>query len=225
MALRGRGMLIVFAEVKAAHERDLDEWYNREHIDERVNLPGFRRARRYVAVTGDPKYLAIYECGTVGDLADPRYLERLADLTPWSRRVTSRFTKFHRLTARIRVDATHGSGGAVASLRFVPDPAKRRALTLWLKDTAFPAAIERPGMLGAFAAENDGKVATAPARAQGASVPPLGPAEWVAMLEAGDAAAAEKAARAVFTRKALAPFGLAAAPILGTYRYVFGNER
>ena len=223
--LRGKGMLIVFAAVKAAHERDLNEWYNREHIDERINLPGFRRARRYVAVKGDPKYLATYECGTVGDLAAPRYLERLAEQTPWSRRVTGRFTRFHRLTARIRVDATHGSGGAVACLRFVPDPARRRALIAWLKAEAFSAVIRRPMMLGAFAAENDEEIAAAPSRAQGAAPPPSGPAEWLVVLEGGDAPAVEKAARGIFTRKALAPFGVTASPILGTYRFIFGNER
>ena len=65
MPLHGKGMLIVFNEVKARDERDFNEWYNREHIDERVNLPGFHRGRRYVAVRGSPKYLATYECDTV----------------------------------------------------------------------------------------------------------------------------------------------------------------
>lgn len=225
MALRGKGMLVTFTEVRAAEERDFNEWYNREHIDERINLPGFRRARRYVAVKGDPKYFATYECGTVDDLADKRYLKRLADQTPWSRRVMSRFTKFHRLTMRIRVDATHGDGGAVTCVRFVPDPAKSRALTAWLKETALPEAIRRPGMLGAFAAENDWAVATAPARAQGAAVPPESAAEWAIVLEGADALATEKAAKARLSRKALAPFGIAAPPILGTYQFVFGNER
>jgi hypothetical protein len=49
MGLRGKGMLITFTEVDPADELDFNEWYNREHIDERVALPGFRRARRYVA--------------------------------------------------------------------------------------------------------------------------------------------------------------------------------
>ena len=69
MPLHGKGMLIVFNEVRARDERDFNEWYNREHIDERVNLPGFHRARRYTAVRGSPKYLATYECDTVSDLA------------------------------------------------------------------------------------------------------------------------------------------------------------
>jgi hypothetical protein len=229
MALRGKGILIVFAAARARDERDLDEWYNREHIDERIALPGFSRARRYVAATGnaaegEPKYLATYECDKVGDLAAPRYLKRLATPTTWTSRVTGRFTKFHRMTMRIRVDLTHGIGGAVTCLRFVPDPAKARALAQWLKITAFPAAIARPGMVGAFAAENDAAVASAHDRGTGAS-PPAAPPEWLVMLEGGDARATAAAARAVLPRKALAPFGLAAAPIIGTYRFVFGNER
>ena len=69
MALCGKGMLITFTEVNRRDEQDFNEWYNREHIDERVNLPGFKRARRYVAVKGSPKYFATYECSKVDDLA------------------------------------------------------------------------------------------------------------------------------------------------------------
>ena len=83
MPLHGKGMLIVFCEVKARDERDLNEWYNREHIDERVNLPGFHRGRRYVAVRGSPKYLATYESDTVEDLATPGYLALLANQTEY----------------------------------------------------------------------------------------------------------------------------------------------
>ena len=104
MPLHGKGMLIVFSEVKARDERDFNEWYNREHIDERVNLPGFHRARRYVAVRGSPKYLAIYECDTVGDLATPGYLALLANQTPWTQAVMARFTQFNRMTLRVKVE-------------------------------------------------------------------------------------------------------------------------
>src|SRR6201991_2085478 len=155
MPLHGKGMLIVFNQVKARDERDLNEWYNREHIDERVNLPGFHRGRRYVAVRGSPKYLATYECDTVEDLATPGYLALLANQTPWTQAVMARFTKFNRLTVRVPVDLAHGSGGAVAAVRFTPSPSNRRALVAWLRGTALPKAIARPGMVGAMASEND----------------------------------------------------------------------
>ena len=114
MALRGKGMLVVFNEVKPRDERDFNEWYNREHIDERINLPGFHRARRYVAVRATPKYLATYECNSVSDLAAPGYLALLANQTPWSQAVMARFTYFRRLTLRVQVDLAHGDIAAGA---------------------------------------------------------------------------------------------------------------
>ena len=187
MPLHGKGMLIVFCEVKPRDERDFNEWYNREHIDERVNLPGFHRGRRYVAVRGSPKYLATYECDTVEDLATPGYLALLADQTPWTQAVMAKFTKFSRLTVRVQADLAHGVGGAVAAVRFVPDPRSRKALVEWLNKTALPKVIARPGMVGAMAAENDLEVAHAPLQAKSMDHPKADEAEWVALLEGTDA--------------------------------------
>jgi hypothetical protein len=222
--LRGHGMLITLTEVRAKDEPDYNEWYNREHIDERVDMPGFRRARRYVATRGDPKYLATYECARVMDLADPRYLARLANQSPWSQRVMQRFTKFHRLTLNIRIDLAHGIGGAVTCLRLVPEPQLSGKLARWLKETALPAAVQMPGMVGACVGVNDLEVANAPALAQGRP-PTVTEVEWVVLLEGADAAITAGAARAHLPVKAFTPFGLKAAPTVGTYRLLFGNDR
>ncbi len=225
MALRGKGMLITLTEVKPRHERDFNEWYNREHIDERVNLPGFHRARRYVALRGSPKYFATYECDHVGDLAAPDYLALLANQTPWSQAVMARFTHFHRLTLRIQADLTHGIGGALSAVRFVPDPRRRRALVAWLNDTALPNAIKRPGMLGAAAGENDLEIANAPVQAKSMDHPKVEEAEWVILLEGADTDATAATARKLFKLSALKPFGVTDAPTIGTYRLLFGNQR
>ena len=225
MPLFGKGMLVVFSEVKARDERDFNEWYNREHIDERINLPGFHRARRYVAVRASPKYLATYECDSVGDLATPGYLQLLANQTPWTQAVMAKFTHFHRLTLRVQIDMTHGMGGVVTCVRFVPDPRKRKTLVAWLQETALPRTIARPGLLGATVAENDLDVANAPAQAKSMDHPKADEAEWVALIEGADAASTTAAARTLFKPSALKPFGVTAAPIIGTYRLLFGNQR
>ena len=225
MALFGKGMLVVFSEVKARDERDFNEWYNREHIDERINLPGFHRARRYVAVQASPKYLATYECDTVGDLATPGYLRLLANQTPWTQAVMAKFTQFRRLTLRTQVDLTHGVGGAVASVRFVPDPRERKPLVAWLQETVLPRVIARPGLLGAFAAETDLEVTNAPLQAKSMDHPKADEAEWVVMLEGANATSVGAAARAHFKLASLKPFGVTAAPTIGTYRLLFGNQR
>ena len=225
MALFGKGMLVVFSEVKARDERDFNEWYNREHIDERINLPGFHRARRYVAVRASPKYLATYECDTVGDLATPGYLQLLANQTPWTQAVMARFTQFHRLTLRTQVDLAHGVGGAVACVRFVPDPRERKPLVAWLQETVLPRVIARPGLLGAFAAETDLEVTNAPLQEKSMDHPKADEAEWVVMIEGADAASVGAAARAHFKLATLKPFGVAVAPTIGTYRLLYGNQR
>ena len=223
MALRGKGMLAVYTEAAPRHERDLNEWYNREHIDERVNLPGFHRARRYVAVKGSPKYLATYECDRVDDLATRRYLHVLANQTPWSERVIGRFTYFHRMTMRVQLDLAHGEGGALTTVRFVPQPPQRRRLIAWLKQT-LPAAIAKPGMVGAAVLENDVEIADAPQRS-GSMDRPKPDAEWMVMLEGADAEATASAARALFKASALKPFGATKPSVIGTYRFLFGNAR
>ena len=46
-------------------ENDFNDWYNREHLPDRVGrMPGFLRGRRYVAMVGAagaPKYLTYYD--------------------------------------------------------------------------------------------------------------------------------------------------------------------
>ena len=37
MAFLGKGMLVTFTEVAPDLEDEFNEWYNREHIDERVD--------------------------------------------------------------------------------------------------------------------------------------------------------------------------------------------
>jgi hypothetical protein len=223
MALRGKGMLVVFTEVKPAHERDLNEWYNREHIDERVELPGFKRARRYVSVKGSPKYLATYECDTVDALATPGYLHLLANGTPWSQRVTGRFTHFTRMALRVQLDLTHGEGGALTAIRFAPRP-MRKPLIDWLKK-ALPEVIARPGMVGAAVLENDLDVANAPVASRSMDHPRADQVEWLVLLEGADPAASAAAARALFKPAALKPFGVSRPAVVGTYRFLFGNAR
>ena len=61
----GEGILIVWADIPAEIEDDYNEWYNREHMPDRIlRMPGFLRGRRYVAVesaSGGPKYLTYYD--------------------------------------------------------------------------------------------------------------------------------------------------------------------
>ena len=50
---KGRGLFMVYVDVPAPLEDELNRWYNEEHIPERLAIPGVLNAARYVAVRGD----------------------------------------------------------------------------------------------------------------------------------------------------------------------------
>jgi hypothetical protein len=221
MPLLGSGMLMTFTEVPDEHEQDFNEWYNREHIDERTRLPGFLRSRRYVACEGttSPKYVAWYETRDVADLAAPGYLALLADQSPWSKRVMAQFSLFQRLTLRVTVDQIFGFGGALSLVRFeAPDEGHARlGLRTHIQDDLLPRAIDRSGMTGGCLLENDLDVANAPLLRLGQSVPAGQAVEWVLALEGSESPVVAAVAQDV-----AADFD--GAEILN-YRFVFGTSR
>jgi len=78
-----RGLLLVMIDVEPEHEADFNRWYNEEHVPERLSVPGFLNARRFVAIEGGPKYLALYDLETPDVLHTEAYTQLLAG-TPWT---------------------------------------------------------------------------------------------------------------------------------------------
>ena len=68
-------MLVAMVSTDLRDEREFNDWYDNEHIQERLACPGFIGARRYRLVEGDsPSYLTLYELTDVGALSTPEYL-------------------------------------------------------------------------------------------------------------------------------------------------------
>jgi hypothetical protein len=93
-----RGLLLTLTEPPAAMEEEFNAWYDEEHLAERLAIPGFRSARRWVADVppGGGKYLATYELDSVGVLSSKEYLARFQNQTPWSRRCLGKAVVFKR---------------------------------------------------------------------------------------------------------------------------------
>ena len=65
--------LTVRLNTPAEHEKDFNAWYDEDHVPALVGVPGVYCARRYVAVEGDPKYLAVYEMGDGNATKSPEW--------------------------------------------------------------------------------------------------------------------------------------------------------
>jgi hypothetical protein len=96
--MTNRGLLLTMTEPPGAMEEEFNAWYDTEHLPERLALPGFRSARRWLAsgAPGEGKYLATYELDSPAVLQSPEYLARYAGATPWTRRCLGRCVVFKR---------------------------------------------------------------------------------------------------------------------------------
>jgi hypothetical protein len=84
--MTNRGLLLTMTEPTGAMEEEFNAWYDTEHLPERLAIPGFRSARRWVApgAPGEGKYRATYELDSPAVLQSPEYLARYAGATPWT---------------------------------------------------------------------------------------------------------------------------------------------
>jgi|SRR5688500_13258519 hypothetical protein len=86
-----KGFLLVLMQPPPTLEEEFNAWYDTEHIEERLAVPGFETAVRYVCIDGAPRYLAMYDLASPDVLNSPGYLKVGFDnASPWTKRVTSR---------------------------------------------------------------------------------------------------------------------------------------
>jgi hypothetical protein len=93
-----RGLLLTMTEPPPAMEEEFNAWYDDEHLAERLAIPGFRSAKRWVAdvAPGQGKYLGTYELDSPAVLQSPNYLARFQNQTPWSKRCLGKCVVFRR---------------------------------------------------------------------------------------------------------------------------------
>jgi hypothetical protein len=85
---KGRGLLMVFADVPADVEDEFNRWYDEEHIPERLSIPGVLSAARYTALEGGPKHLACYELTEPEAWETGDWQKFLINPTEWSKRMS-----------------------------------------------------------------------------------------------------------------------------------------
>ena len=128
MTMAGQGVLAFWHDVAAGSEGEFDQWHLREHIPERVAVPGFLRARRYTTLGEPPRYFYFYETESVDTLQSPAYLARLADPTPWTRRTMPVVRNNKRTACRVVESRGAGLGGVIATLELGPAPGREEEL-------------------------------------------------------------------------------------------------
>lgn len=145
MALCSDAAMVLYYDI-AGDNADHDDWHTYEHLHERLSIPGFLRATRWVADPGAPKYMVIYEVTGTDVATSPAYLERLNNPTPWTTSMMSRFRGMVRGFCSVVASSGCGLGNAAVSVRFTPIEGKESNLKDWLAQEVMPAMASRRGM-------------------------------------------------------------------------------
>lgn len=154
----GAGAMINWITVAREHLPIYEDWYNFEHLPERVSTPGFLRARRFIATDHRDAdrfdFLTLYETVDVAVLASPEYLRRLDNPTDLTLEVVPLFAEFRRAACHVTVVSGDGSSGRVVVIEVEsdPDPAPLRSA---LGGTVFPQLIGEHQLVAASLYEPD----------------------------------------------------------------------
>jgi hypothetical protein len=202
MPIAGQGMLLTSMDIDAADEPDFNRWYDREHLEERVAIEGFLEARRYIAHTGNPKYLFLYSTKAIDVLDSPPYRARLADPTEWSKKTMARFKNMIRVVARITASRGTGRGAVLGILRLRPQAGHEAGLRAALKERLDPQKLD--GVISMHLIESDPKLSgptTEISAAAGA-----GASDWFVLIDGTSTSAVASSLASRFTGSA-APAG------------------
>src|SRR5262245_52186421 len=160
MSLLGRAILAFSHDVTPGSEHDWTEWHDREHIPERLSVPGFLRLRRYVTLGDGPRFFYFYETDSLDVLQSPAYLERLGHPTPWTTRCIQYVINNKRTACRVSATLGKGLGGVLSFVEIGPAPGRADALRRWLVETALPDVLAMNGLVGAHLGEADAAATT-----------------------------------------------------------------
>jgi hypothetical protein len=128
------GILAIFNNVAPGREDEFEEWFQHEHLAERIAVPGFLLGRRHEAISARPRYFNYYLTQSPDVLKSAAYLGRLDTPTPMTRTVMSEIFKDMIRTICLRTFRLGTMRGThVVTVRFSERPA----------EAALKATIER----------------------------------------------------------------------------------
>ena len=66
-----KGLLFMAFDFSTAHEDEFHDWYDLEHVPERLRVPGFLNAERWIDEENPKIHVATYDLENAGVLATP----------------------------------------------------------------------------------------------------------------------------------------------------------
>jgi hypothetical protein len=222
MTLLGKGVVAIWNGIAPDREDDFLNWHVREHIQDRVSLPGFQRGRRYVSIDGSPRFFNFYEAESVADLTSEAYLASLNQPTPWTQKVIPHFTAMSRTLCQVAVSEGRGQGAVIDTYR-LSSPLARDAFVANLTAGVVGPAMAQSAIVGVHLLEGQPAQGgeTAEVRLRGRSET----AAWILLVEAAQHEAIGALRQGVASDASLIACGADPAIRRGCYALQYGLSR
>src|SRR5947208_7419346 len=149
-----KGILIAAMDYSDVAEDEFHDWYDTEHIPERLAVPGFRNAERWLGSANPRQSVALYDLDDVGVLQSAPYKAvGGANGSPWTKRVTGRTRSIIRFEGeQLRPGDALGPVGQAAALLLIAmnvAPEAEAEFNEWHNSEHIPALGSVPGTLSA----------------------------------------------------------------------------
>lgn len=148
-----KGLLFMAFDFSTAHADEFHDWYDKEHVPERLRVPGFINAERWIDDENPMVHVATYDLESPGVLSSAPYLAVGGDnQSVWTKRVTGmcrRIMRFEgeQLAPGDATAASNAGGLLVASMNV--DPAAEAEFNDWYDSEHRPRLATVPGVLSA----------------------------------------------------------------------------
>ena len=147
-----KGILIAAMNFSDVAEDEFHDWYDTEHIPERLRVPGFLNAERWLGAANPKHSLALYDLDSVGVLESAPYRAvGGANGSPWTKRVTGRTKSIIRLEGeQLRPGDALAPVGQAAALLFISmnvAPEAEGEFNEWYNSEHLPQLGAVPGVL------------------------------------------------------------------------------
>jgi hypothetical protein len=146
MGLLGGGF-----DFSGANEEEFNEWYDTEHVPERLRIPGFINAVRWLGIDNPKLSLAIYDLESLDVLKKPEYRAVSPEnFSPWAKRLLARQCKrvcrFNAEQIGTRKVAPHEATGLLVFATNVA-PEAEAEFNEWYDTEHIPRLSALPGVL------------------------------------------------------------------------------
>lgn len=153
------GVLIVWTDIAPDLETDFNDWYNREHLPDRVGrMPGFLRGRRYAAVDGAlgaPRFLTYYDLTSTAVMQSEAHVALRKNRRERDHFFLPRFQNTIKAICDVACRVGEADGELLALLPVRADAGREDAFAHHLARTLLPAlAVERGVVSALYARAN-----------------------------------------------------------------------